>query len=140
MFLFDVFDMNDSLDITEDPIPSTPIEDATLGTGSETFSSQSCNSEYTSSPSFCGNSHIDSLYDPHITDAKEDFVHHLDDYDRADTLSEAENAANAMRQDINSQKYWEDAKHEAEIQSQKNQAFHDYIDGMNDILEKYKDY
>lgn len=100
-------------------------------------------STYEESPfatSFHGRSQLDDLYDPHISKAQDDFVRHFDELNQAETSYEIEHASHEMHRDIESRQYWENAKQSAEIQDQKDQAFKNYINGINDIIEKYKEY
>lgn len=90
-------------------------------------------------PSFHGNSHIDELYNPHIQDAQNSFEHHLDDFDKAQSPFEIDRAERNMQDDINREKFWENAKHEAEIQAEKDRIFLDDINAKLDIVDQYRE-
>lgn len=72
--------------------------------------------------------HIDDIYDPHIESAQKkatEEIHHIID---SQTASEMENHLNHLDEVNNSEKFWNSCKKEAELESQRHQAF---IDGIN---------
>lgn len=81
---------------------------------------------------------IDDLYDPHIFQAKNDFIQHAQDYLDADTSYQARMAINHMREATNSENYWEDCKRSAQIEAEKDRIFMDGINAKLAILEKYR--
>lgn len=113
----------------------TKLDAENIHSGFVTDGSDQTSNAY--SPSF-GNSHIDKLYDGHIQNAKDNFDQHLDDFNKAQSSDDMERATNAMQKDVQSQKFWEESKAQAECSAAKDQAFLDYINGVNEILDRNK--
>lgn len=113
----------------------TKLDAENIHSGFVTDGSEQTSNAYT--PSF-GNSHIDKLYDGHIQNAKDNFDRHLDDFNKAQSSDDMERATKAMQQDVQSQKFWEESKAQAECSATKDQAFLDYINGVNEILDRNK--
>lgn len=90
------------------------------------------------SPTFKGGNHIDDLYDPHIKDVHDSFDRHLEDLNNAKTEFELNQAERNLQNDISSERFWENAKREAEIQAEKDRIFLDDINAKLDIIEKYR--
>ena len=82
--------------------------------------------------------HIDDLYDHSINQAKSNYIAHAEDFVKAHDAAEAQLAIDHMRQDLHDEEYWEECKHDAEVESRKNQIFLDGINAQKEIIEKYR--
>lgn len=88
------------------------------------------------SVSFKGHENIDRLYDSDIEQSYDRYYSDIEKVAKGEiSLDDAERVLNSDKWHID---YWEQSKSNAIIQADKDQAFLDHINGMNDIIEKYR--
>ena len=86
--------------------------------------------------SFTG--HIDDIYDPEINRAYDDLNNHTEEFLHSRTDEESQSSLDHIMEDRRSIDYWEDCKHNAMIESKKNNIFLDGINAQLKIIEKYR--
>lgn len=83
-------------------------------------------------------SHIDDLYDPSIGTAHDNLIHHLKEAIEARTSEDMDFHIEHAEEARRSETFWQDAKHDAEIESQKSNIFIDGINKQLEIMDKYQ--
>lgn len=86
---------------------------------------------------FTGNTHIDSLYDPHIENARDRYDEHTEALTEPGLSTEKmEYHYNESVHAKNDEDFWKDCKKDAEIESKKNNIFNEYISDINSIIDR----
>ena len=82
--------------------------------------------------------HIDDLYDPSIKSAQDSLIHHLHEATEARTADDLKFHLEQAESARKSENFWQDAKHDAEIESEKNKIFIDGINKQWEIMDRYQ--
>lgn len=83
-------------------------------------------------------SHIDDLYDSSIKTAQENLIHHLTEAANAQTVDDMKFHLDHAKESRDSEDFWQDAKHDAELESRKDEIFIDGINKQWEIMDKYQ--
>jgi len=82
--------------------------------------------------------HIDDLYDPSINSAQDNYINHIEEATNARTTDELKYHLDKAEDAQNSEKFWKEAKHDAEIEATKHDIFIDGINKQWEIMDKYQ--
>lgn len=83
-------------------------------------------------------SHIDDLYNPSIKTAQENIIHHLQEAINARSSDDLNFHLDHAKEAQGSETFWQDAKHDAELESRKSEIFIDGINKQWEIMDKYQ--
>jgi len=82
--------------------------------------------------------HIDDIYDTSIKTAHDNLIHHLEEAVDAKTADDLKFHLDHAKEARNSEDFWQDAKHDAELESRKNEIFIEGINKQWEIMDKYQ--